>query len=534
MWTLHGMKKGDSNTRSLSEQFLIKALKDVHGPLRENALIAAEDFKPVSGKLLTEVVNLIRDEDTHVQLQASLTSGWLISGSEEGDSGFSEALIQLLEEHIRDDWIQKAIMTSGESLPFRLLDKWMMQSHLPLDFSAEELQAGLRFANQAAENIAVRKRVSEMQSALAKIEELDEDFAASLLDGFAEGIEAASDLSIFALIRNQIRGLKFKEPIISAQLPLGLMKINRALNIPPQENLRGILMRARGRVVDSDRTTSVRLDALKLLQYSGFDRRNELLLSLLDFKQPALLQQEAIRQLTQAGTSTTARQLIVIWSQLSPETRRVAGNFLLFKKQNHPLLLTALEDGSLPLGQLNLDLERRRTLLFWSGEKTGRRAAKLFTDTGVVTRVDALNKMKPSLQLTGKAEQGREVFLKVCALCHQMDGAGSNVGPDLTEIYRKSSETLLHDILDPNAAVDTEYLAFTVETGDDQIFTGIVLEESDTTLVLRMAGGMERSFNKKDIVTIHSDGLSLMPEELESGLGLQEMADLLAYLQVRR
>jgi putative heme-binding domain-containing protein len=48
---------------------------------------------------------------------------------------------------------------------------------------------------------------------------------------------------------------------------------------------------------------------------------------------------------------------------------------------------------------------------------------------------------------------------------------------------------------------------------------------------LRIAGGEERKIPREQIVEVRSSKLSLMPEDLEKALSLQDMADLIKYLR---
>ena len=241
-----------------------------------------------------------------------------------------------------------------------------------------------------------------------------------------------------------------------------------------------------------------------------------------------------MRQLTMGRQPDIARKLVEVWPDLGPGSRLLAGDFLLYRSENHDLLLTALENGSIRMGQLNLDLERRRRLLRSPNAETVRRASALFSDAGVVTRAVALEKMKPALSLAGNGDNGLAVFNKTCAPCHKIAGNGNSVGPDLTDIYRKSAETLLQDILDPNAAVNTEFLSFSAETVDGEMNTGLLIGETEELITLREAGGKTITLPRRSIESLRSSGLSLMPEELESVLSHGEMADLIAYLQQPR
>ncbi|MCB0837914.1 MAG: c-type cytochrome, partial [Bacteroidetes bacterium] len=220
-----------------------------------------------------------------------------------------------------------------------------------------------------------------------------------------------------------------------------------------------------------------------------------------------------------------------IWPTLGPEARKQAGNIFIYDEANHDLLLTALESGEINMGELNLDLERRRALLFSDNQQIKQRAEALFTDAGVVQRREAIQKMRPALELAGNNKHGSELFMTNCSSCHQYGDKGQNVGPVLTEISRKSRESLLHDILDPNAAVDTRYVNHQVKTQDGKIYLGIISRETDTEITLQSMGGQEVTLGKNQVESLTSQGISMMPEGLEEGMSVQDMADLLAFLQ---
>lgn len=139
--------------------------------------------------------------------------------------------------------------------------------------------------------------------------------------------------------------------------------------------------------------------------------------------------------------------------------------------------------------------------------------------------------MKPSLTLQGSALNGTKVFEMVCANCHVYGKLGKEVGPVLTEIGRKSKETLMHDILDPNAAADPKYINHRLETLDGFVHMGIISSETDQHTTIKKIGGETLTLSKAEIKSLRSLGTSLMMEGLENSMTAQEMADLLAFLQ---
>jgi putative heme-binding domain-containing protein len=139
--------------------------------------------------------------------------------------------------------------------------------------------------------------------------------------------------------------------------------------------------------------------------------------------------------------------------------------------------------------------------------------------------------MLPSLTLKGNTTNGKEVFERVCTNCHVFGDIGVEVGPGLTEISRKSKEQLLHDILDPNSGVDTNYMSYKLIDKDGSIYLGLIFKETDEEIGLRMMGGSTKTIKKSNIESLTSLGQSLMFEGMEENMTQQEMADLLAFLQ---
>ena len=89
----------------------------------------------------------------------------------------------------------------------------------------------------------------------------------------------------------------------------------------------------------------------------------------------------------------------------------------------------------------------------------------------------------------------------------------------------------MHDIIDPNAAVDPKYVNHSLETKSGLIHMGIVANETDKSVTIHKVGGEKVMISKSDIKSFRSLGTSLMMEGFENALSTQEMADLLEFLQ---
>jgi uncharacterized repeat protein (TIGR03806 family) len=143
------------------------------------------------------------------------------------------------------------------------------------------------------------------------------------------------------------------------------------------------------------------------------------------------------------------------------------------------------------------------------------------------------------LALRGDARRGREVFTTnpaaQCRSCHKLDGVGENVGPDLAKVGTKYSKTtLLEQILEPSKTIDPQYIAHVVETRDGRIFSGLILEKTDQSVVLKDAQGKTLHVPKAEIERLVPQSRSLMPELLLRDLTAQQVADLLEFLATMR
>jgi len=88
------------------------------------------------------------------------------------------------------------------------------------------------------------------------------------------------------------------------------------------------------------------------------------------------------------------------------------------------------------------------------------------------------------------AARGREVFQTNCAVCHQIDGQGALVGPQLDGVWGRGAERLIEDVLLPNRNVDNafRYSILTLDTGGTA--NGMLAREEGAAYVLIDATGV--------------------------------------------
>ena len=134
----------------------------------------------------------------------------------------------------------------------------------------------------------------------------------------------------------------------------------------------------------------------------------------------------------------------------------------------------------------------------------------------------------------GDAKAGVAVFKKVCAQCHKIYGEGVDVGPDITSNGRSDFDQLLSNIFDPSLVIGAGYQAVTVNTKQGQVITGLLVEDNEQRVVLKVQGGEKKTIARKDVDEQFTSKLSMMPEDLEKQLQPQEIVDLLTYLSLDR
>jgi putative heme-binding domain-containing protein len=146
-------------------------------------------------------------------------------------------------------------------------------------------------------------------------------------------------------------------------------------------------------------------------------------------------------------------------------------------------------------------------------------------------RKQVLERYKSAARSEGDAARGKLVFQKNCATCHRVAGLGVDVGADISDTRGKVREALLNDILNPNAAIDSNYIEYTVTLKNGRTVSGIIATETAGSVTLKRAENQTDTVLRQDIGEMQSTGRSLMPEGLEKSVSVEEMADLLSFLK---
>ncbi|MCU0702986.1 MAG: c-type cytochrome [Fimbriiglobus sp.] len=125
--------------------------------------------------------------------------------------------------------------------------------------------------------------------------------------------------------------------------------------------------------------------------------------------------------------------------------------------------------------------------------------------------------------------QGKAVFTKNCAVCHQLNNEGAKVGPQLDGVGIRGVARLMEDTLDPSRHVDAAFRATKLDLRDGNTLTGLVREDG-TVYVLVDTTGKEHRIPTADVDKKTVSNLSAMPANLDTTMTEDEYYHLLAFL----
>ena len=481
LWTLDGLD-------ALKFSHITRAIEDPHPGVRRQVFRLLEKSKTT----FVWRESYHPDLDFGVLLQFSYAPGMTRDGSR------GRPVAQLLRES-QDPYIQSAVLSSLSERNLESVVEAVLQSGLevPPPVLLGLLQSSVGFSQPAATTLLLNH----------------------LFARHAQTNRSAR----FALIADWLDSLDQRNT------PLATFS-ERA-----PKDLRNALMKsedvfkfARNTAKNSQSALPDRSAALRLLGrgLSHQEEDQDLLFTMLGPQQPDELQVAAMSSLSQAGDPV---RLLDEWRSFTPKLRSRLLEGLLSRPAGLQALLKALKDGS--LSPQEIPLTARQRLLNHPQDEIREQAQKVFTDRIDADRQKVVVAYETVLKLKGDPANGLRVFQKSCATCHRLSDVGNIVGPNLAVTRDKPPEWFLPALLDPNRAVEAQFLSYVAMTKQGKTYAGILVEESGNSLALLGPGGERQVLLRNNLEELSSTGKSLMPEGLEKELSPQAIADLIAWLK---
>lgn len=275
--------------------------------------------------------------------------------------------------------------------------------------------------------------------------------------------------------------------------------------------------------------TEARLDALALLAIAPFAKAQTALLTCLGKDQPEAIQAAAISALAQVNKAEVTQSLLERWPDLTGKARTAALTEMLARPERTKALLDAVQSSRIPATVFSAS--QIQTLLKHQDKTIAALAKTALASVIPPSRESVLAKFQPALTTKGDFAKGQIVYLQRCIACHRAAGQGIQVGPDFVTVKTKGKEALLTALLNPQKEIAPQFIAYTVNTKDGQTLVGIVTKDDATSMTIKLMGGAEINLPRSNIKGSSSTGQSLMPEGLEAGMTVQDMADLLEFIE---
>lgn len=286
----------------------------------------------------------------------------------------------------------------------------------------------------------------------------------------------------------------------------------------------------RAQVADSKLTAEERVDAAQRLLATddSVESVNAILAQISPTSLPGL-SSGLLGALADSRLPQTGPAIAGSFGKFTPAARRTALTTMLRRSEWANALLASIE--SKQLQRTDLGAEHWAQLKAHSDKSVATKAQEL-DKTATASSADMeeiVKKLMPVAQQKGDLARGKELFTTICAVCHTLNGAGANIGPDLTGAGVRPRADVLIDIIDPNRSVEANYRMWNVTTKDGENYAGRLDSETATSVDILDTAGKKHTLQRKDIGEMTASALSIMPAGFEQ-LPPTDLAAILEYL----
>jgi len=481
----------------LDEDAIMRALTDGDRHVRERGILLAEKLvarEALTPRIAEQLAALAADTNPRVRFQLAFTVQAALAGlrasvpaTEAITRPLTSAYVRLAAQDGADPWLSAALLSGPPDLVtgllFPALTQDVARAQVPVSFVAKLIE--IRAASKPAAGYA------------------------SLIDFLIQGETNAEWLRSFA-----------------AGLQRASVPIEQA---DPAGRLSDVFNRAAATATNANASESVRLEAIELLGVAPVSVSRPGLTDCLARTEPDEVQAAAINTLAQSPAPQVTAILVRHWPAYGPKAKQTALTVLTAREDRAIALLEAIQAGEIKADEL--PTSQVQSLVQHRVQRVASLARRALAPVLPPTRAEVTVHYGPAAALSGNAARGQVQYVARCMVCHRAAGQGIELGPDLISVKSSGRESLLTAILDPNKEVAPQYIAYEVSTRDGNNYTGMIAQDDASGLVFRIMGGAEIRIPRSNVRGSRSAGQSLMPEGLEAGMTVQDMADLLTFIE---
>ncbi|MCX6856128.1 MAG: c-type cytochrome [Verrucomicrobia bacterium] len=494
----------------LDERTLADALQHADPFVRERAVVCIEPLlikKEISKSLAEKFKRLFADPSARVRFQKALTLG----SFSEDDSAIELSSMSLLSS---EPMLHSAIFSASSEM----LNSIYMASLY------DEFQAFM----EPKETIAKARTASpEFRQKLIKIIGAMGTKEYTYLNGETK-LSCSAELRVgSALGLVAIR----KDPALTKAFAIGLRRAGLTIAKVDKEGELAAVFTQAASLAQGTTTEAAKVEAIELLALATKEQGEAVLMTCLGADQSERVQAAAVKALSELAGQAATASLLSAWKGFKPQARTVTVATLLSRDDGALALLGEMGSGRGGPTSSDLTASQVQALVKHQNGKVSTLAKTVLAAVIPPSREEVVKKFQPALTAKGDAEAGKQVFLARCMACHVAGGEGIEVGPNLVTVKTKGREGLLTAILQPHKEVASQYIAYTVATKDGQTLMGIISQDEAKSMSIKMMGGALMTIQRADIKGSSSSGQSLMPEGIEQGMTVEDMSDLLAFIE---
>ncbi|MBS0260921.1 MAG: c-type cytochrome [Planctomycetes bacterium] len=496
----------------LKEDIAVQMLGHPNPYVRQWTLRVVCDERMISSQIAAKLTDLASNE-SHVEVRSQLASS--VRRLPASDA---LPLVRLMLSHDADAgdvfipllvwWaIEDKAATDGDAIVALLADRGLWSHPLVRDGLLERLMR--RFA-------AVGTRKDLLTCATLLNHAPDAESAKRLLAGFEKAYEGRS-----------LAGLP--DELVAAIAKTG----GGSLALRVRQGDQAALTEALKLLADEKAPRADRLKFAQILADIHPESAVSVLLSVARTTADAELQGAALAALQAFEKPEIATAVVELLPKLADDQRIVGLNLLASRKAWARSLLTAVDQGKVPVKQVPVEVVQR--ILFQRDEQNAMLVEKLFGAVKGASTAEMLaqvESLKGVLAVgTGNPYNGRKLYLNSCGKCHVLFGEGGRIGPDLTSYKRDDVHTMLVNVVNPSAQIREGFENYVLITQDGRTLTGFIADQDPRTVVIRGSDGQSVVVPRSNIDELAASPKSLMPEGILKDLTEQQVRDLFAYLR---
>ena len=168
------------------------------------------------------------------------------------------------------------------------------------------------------------------------------------------------------------------------------------------------------------------------------------------------------------------------------------------------------------------------------------RAISAFLSSLPSEPVDIPQEWSVYFEVEGDSQKGHDLFFDSegkanCAKCHKVNGKGGKVGPELSYVgTTRTFPFIVESILDPKAVITVGFASVLILTKKGKFLTGVKTNEDDSSIDLINKEGEAMHILKDRIKKFKTQKISIMPGNFRDILSVDEIRNVLAYLETLR